>query len=68
MENITKIITAVVLGTLILGTIFGSSLAGCKKEGETVSLTDNVSVPNGGLPAIDTSAPAITETATFALG
>ena len=38
------------------------------KEIETMDFTDKSTLPNAAIPPIDVSAPAITETATFALG
>jgi len=68
MWNLRKVITLAVLGALILGAIFASSLVGCQKEDEKMGVTNDGLVPNGGIPAIDASAPVKTETATFALG
>jgi len=68
MWSLRKLTTLAVLSALILGTIFSSSLAGCKKEDKAVSVTNDGPVPNEGIPAIDASAPVGIETATFALG
>ena len=68
MRNVRKGIIVAVLGALILGTIFSSSLAGCKKEDKTMGLTDDGRVSDITIPAIDAAAPMTTETATFALG
>ena len=67
MKNLSKLTIAVVTGVFILGIVFSSSLVGCK-ENETMSVTNGGAVPEGGIPAIDASAPVRTETATFALG
>jgi hypothetical protein len=68
MGNPKKATIVVVLGVLILGAVFISSLVGCNKEDETMGVTNDGLVPNEGIPAIDASAPVKTETATFALG
>ena len=68
MGNLSKVIAIAVLGALILGAVFSSSLVGCKRESETMDVINNKPVPKGGIPAIDASAPVRAETATFALG
>ena len=68
MRNVRKGIIFAVVGALILGTIFSSSLAGCKKEDKTMGLTDDGRVSDIAIPAIDAASPMTTETATFALG
>jgi len=59
-----KVIRFIVLGTMIFGVIFSLSVASCKRE----ATTNNGIVSNGGIPAIDTSAPVNIKKATFALG
>ena len=68
MQNLSKVTIVAVLGMLILGAVFSSSLAGCKKEDKTMDLTDNGRVSDITIPAIDTAETMRTETATFALG
>ena len=68
MRNLRKVTIVVVLGVFILGAALSSSLVGCKKEDETMGVTNGGLVPKGDVPAIDASAPVEIETATFALG
>jgi hypothetical protein len=68
MGNLRKVIIVVVLGVFILGAVLNFSLVDCKKEDETMGVTNGGLVPRGGIPAIDASAPVRTETATLALG
>jgi len=68
MRNLRSATIVAVLGMLILGAVFSSSLAGCKKEDKTMGLTDDGRVSDIAIPAIDATAPMTTETATFALG
>jgi len=68
MGNLRKVTIVAVLGVFILGAVFSSSLTGCKKEDETMGAKNSELVPKSGIPAIDSSAPVRTETATFALG
>jgi hypothetical protein len=68
MGNLRKVTIVAVLGAFILGAFLSSSLVGCNKEGGTMKARDDGLVSDGGVPAIDVSAPVKTETATFALG
>jgi hypothetical protein len=68
MGNLRKVTAVLVLNVLILGAFLSSSLVSCSEEGETMGMRDDGLVPDRGIPAIDTSAPVNTETATFALG
>ena len=68
MWNLRKVITLAVLGVLILGAIFVSSLVGCKKEDKEVDPTNDGRVSDITIPAIDDAGPMRTESATFALG
>ena len=68
MGNLRKATAVVVLGMLILGVVFSSSLVGCNKEDEAMGAKNDGLVPKRDIPAIDMSAPLRTETATFALG
>ena len=68
MGNLRKVTIVAVLGVFILGAVFSSSIVGCKKEDETMGVTNGGLVLTGGIPAMDASGPVITETATFALG
>ena len=68
MRNLRSVTIVAVLGMLIIGAVFSSSLAGCKKEVKTTGLTDDGRVSDIAIPAIDAAAPMTTETATFALG
>lgn len=66
--NLWKLGALVLLGTLILGAVFGLSFVGCDKENDKMDTTKDGFAPNLEIPAIDASVPVITETATFALG
>ena len=68
MGNLRKVTIVVVLGLFILGAVFNSSIIGCKKDDETMDVTNGGLVPQGDIPVIDMSAQIRTETATFALG
>jgi|GEM_PF-44107 len=68
MVNLSKVTIVLVLGMFILGAVLSLSLVDCKKEDETMGVTNGGLVPKGGIPAIDASAPVRTETATLALG
>jgi len=68
MGKLSKVTIVAVLGVFILGSFLSSGLVGCNEEDETMGIEDGGLVPDGGIPAIDTSAPVNTETATFALG
>ena len=68
MGNLRKVTIVAALGALILGVVFSSSLAGCKKEDKAVDLTTDGLVPEAGVSVIDAAVPERTETATFALG
>jgi len=68
MRNLRSVTIVAVLGMLILGAVFSSSLAGCKKGDKTMGLTDDGRVSEIAIPVIDAAAPMTTETATFALG
>ena len=68
MGNLRKAIIVVVLGVFVLGAVLSSSLVGCKKEDETMDVTNGRLVPKADIPAIDASTPVRTETAIFALG
>ena len=48
MGNLRKVTIVVVLGVFILGAVSSSSLAGCKKEDETMGVTNGGLVLNGG--------------------
>lgn len=63
----TPILRIVVLGACFVGLVWGAILLGSTKERKTTTSTTSP-VPNVTIPPIDTSAPAETETATFALG
>ena len=57
---------------LVLGAVFLSSRISSLEEGSTMDVTTNDvttnTAPEAAIPPIDASAPAQTETATFALG
>jgi methionine-S-sulfoxide reductase len=56
------------LGAILIAAIFIGILLGCSKGGTTVDSPEDGVIPGNSIPPIDTSAPAQTETATFALG
>jgi hypothetical protein len=68
MGNLRKATIVVILGAFIIGAVFSSSLVGCKKDDETMNPENGGFISDNGIPAIDRSVPARTETATFALG
>jgi peptide-methionine (S)-S-oxide reductase len=56
------------LATLLIIGILAAIVVGCLQEVTTVDLPKDGVIPTGSIPPIDASAPAQTETATFALG
>jgi peptide-methionine (S)-S-oxide reductase len=68
MTGLNKITTPLLLGTILIAAILAVILVGCSKEGTTMDFPKDGVIPGDSIPPIDTSAPAQTETATFALG
>jgi hypothetical protein len=64
----TPTLRVVVIGACFMGLVLGAILLGSKKEGEAMAVAKPSPVPNVTIPPVDTSVPARTETATFALG
>ena len=67
MPNLNKVNMPLLSTILIIG-ILAAIAVGCLKEVTTVDLPKDGVIPGGSIPPIDASAPAQTETATFALG
>jgi hypothetical protein len=65
--TLRALVVVVSLVGLVLGAVFLSSRISSVEEGSTVDVTTN-SAHKATVPPIDASAPAQTETATFALG
>jgi hypothetical protein len=67
----TPILKVVIVGIslvgLVLGAVFLSSRTNSVEEGSAMDVATNMT-PRAAIPPIDASAPAQTETATFALG
>jgi peptide-methionine (S)-S-oxide reductase len=67
MPRLNKANIPLLSAVLILALLAGIIL-GCSKEATMVDVPKDSVIPGGSIPPIDTSAPAQTETATFALG
>jgi hypothetical protein len=65
--TLRALVVVVSLVGLVLGAVFLSSRVSSVEEGSTMDVTKNIA-PEAAIPPIDASAPAQTETATFALG
>ena len=63
-----KATTPLLLCVILIAAILAGILLGYPKEGTMVNFTNNGVIPGDSIPPIDASAPAQTETATFALG
>ena len=68
MIGLSKAMRFAFLSLLVIGAIVAAILLGCIKENEVEEPTNNGATTNPSIPPIDASAPARTETATFALG
>jgi hypothetical protein len=72
MTNLGKVyplVLRVVLGIFLVGLLGGVAMMGWQRSKSTAERAPSEPVvPTGGIPPIDMSAPAETETATFALG
>lgn len=56
------------VGAILVAAVLAGMLVSWYKEGTTVNLPEDGVITGNSMPPIDTSAPAYTETATFALG
>jgi len=68
MTGLNKATIPLLLGTILITAILAGIFLGCPKEGTMVDFTKDSVIPDGQIPPIDASAPAQTETATFAMG
>jgi len=65
---LNKATIPLLLGAILIAAILAGILVGCSKEDTTVNFPKDGVIPGDSIPPIDASAPAQTETATFALG
>ena len=68
MTASNKATRLVLLGAILIGAILAGILTGCARDNTMVDSAKDGVVPDASIPPIDASAPAKTETATFALG
>ena len=68
MTGLNKATIPLLLGVILIAAILAGILLGCPKEDTTMNFTKDGVIPGDSIPPIDASAPAQTETATFALG
>lgn len=68
MTGLNKATIPILLGAVLITAILAGILLGCPKEDMMVDSTKDNVIPDVPIPHIDASAPAQTETATFALG
>jgi len=68
MTGLNKATIPLLLGVILIAAILAGILPGCLKEGTMVDFPKDGVIPGDSIPPIDASAPAQTETATFALG
>jgi len=68
MTGLNKATIPLLLGAILIAAILAGIFLGCLKEGTTMDFPKDGVIPGDAIPPIDTSAPAQTETATFALG
>jgi peptide-methionine (S)-S-oxide reductase len=68
MTGSNKATIPLLLGVILIAAILAGILLGCLKEGKTMDFPKDGVIPGDSIPPIDLSAPAQTETATFALG
>jgi hypothetical protein len=68
MTGLSKARILALLHVFFSGTILAVTPLSSVKENKVINLTNNGEISNLSVPPIDTSAPAKTETATFALG
>jgi peptide-methionine (S)-S-oxide reductase len=68
MTGLNKATMPLLLGAILIAAIPAGILLGCLKEGTTVNFPEDGVIPGDSIPPIDASAPAQSETATFALG
>jgi hypothetical protein len=68
MDNLRRALILAIVAAFVLG-ITAVAIPGCSVEEDgTVGENGDGNIANAVIPAIDMAAPAITETATFALG
>jgi len=68
MTDLNKGTIPLLLGVILIAAILAGILFGCLKEDTMLDFPKDGVIPGDSIPPIDTSAPAQTETATFALG
>ena len=68
MGNVSRVAIVALMGVFILVAVFNSNLGECKKGDKTMAVINDGRIPQVVIPAIDSSVPVVTETATFALG
>ncbi|MFP3879739.1 MAG: peptide-methionine (S)-S-oxide reductase MsrA [Dehalococcoidia bacterium] len=68
MTGLNRATGQLVVAAILIAAILAGIFFGCLKEGTTVDFTEDGVIPGDSIPPIDGSAPAYTETATFALG
>jgi peptide-methionine (S)-S-oxide reductase len=68
MTGLNKATIPLLLGVILIAAILAVILVGCLKEGTTMDVPKDGVIPGDSIPPIELSAPAQTETATFALG
>ncbi len=68
MAGLNRATRPVAVGALLTAAFLAVVLSGCSSQRARVHIPEDGLIPGGSIPPIDTSAPAHTETATFALG
>ena len=68
MAGLKRAARPAVVGAVLVAAILAGSFLSCLSEGTMVDLPEDGVIPGDSIPPIDASAPAQTETATFALG
>jgi len=68
MAGLKRATRPVVVGAVLIAAVLAGVLHGCSNQRAMVHIPEDGLIPGGSIPPIDASAPAHTETATFALG